>query len=443
MTVAPARGIPLGWEQLAERHLARHDTLSATRRQAWDRFVTLGFPTFRDEAWRFTSVEPITRTQFAPAPAQTSDRRPAALDEVRLTGPCAAELVFVNGIYSARLSRLNERSSGLRFDTLSSALATRSEAVLTNLARVASFERQVFVALNTALIDDGAVIRLARGTVLESPVHVVFLATPDVSRAPVMTQPRLLVELGARSQLALVETYVGVEGASYFANAVTEIVLEEGTIFEHYKRQYESTVAYHIATTAIRGERNATCTTCSISLGGGLVRNDIIAELRGEGGNCTLNGLYLADGHRLVDHHTTIDHIAPNCGSREIYRGVLAGHARGVFNGTIIVRPDAQRSDAKQTNRALLLSNDAQINTNPELEIFANDVKCTHGAAIGQLDDEALFYLRSRGLGGIEARRLLVRAFAADLLERVSIASVRADLEARLERQLSLVWQQV
>jgi Fe-S cluster assembly protein SufD len=247
----------------------------------------------------------------------------------------------------------------------------------------------------------------------------------------------VLVILGANSQASIVETYAGPAGTKYFTNTVSDIVVGDNAVLSHVKLQYEGDDAFHISATHVDVKRSGTYVSNAISLGGGLVRNDIAAVLSGEGVDCTLNGLYYADAERLVDNHTAIDHAQPHCDSREIYKGILADRARGVFNGKIIVRPDAQKTDAKQTNRALLLSEDARINTKPQLEIFANDVKCTHGAAVGQLDDEALFYLRSRGLSHAAARRLLIRAFAADVLNRMPIDAVRSSVEARLQQQLA------
>jgi len=252
-----------------------------------------------------------------------------------------------------------------------------------------------------------------------------------------MTHPRVLVILGAHSQASIVETYAGPADTKYFTNTVSEIVVGDHAVLSHVKLQYEGAEAFHLGSTHVDVKRNGTYQSNAISLGGGLVRNDIAAVLNGEGADCTLNGLYCADAQRLVDNHTTIDHAQPHCGSREIYKGILADRARGVFNGKIIVRPDAQKTDAKQTNRALLLSEDARINTKPQLEIFANDVKCTHGAAVGQLDEEALFYLRSRGLSHTAARELLIRAFAADVVNRIPIEALRSNVEERLQHQLA------
>jgi Fe-S cluster assembly protein SufD len=251
-----------------------------------------------------------------------------------------------------------------------------------------------------------------------------------------MTHPRVLVVMGAHSQATIVESYAGPYGDEYFTNAVTEIVLQDGAVVDHYKIQRESDRSDHVATMQVHAGRSANFSSHSLSFGGALVRNDVVCVLDGEGVECTLNGLYLASARRLVDNHTTIDHAKPHCGSREIYKGILTGHARAVFNGKIMVRPDAQKTDAKQTNKALLLSEDAQINTKPQLEIFANDVKCTHGAAVGQMDEEAIFYLRARGIGAREARHLLIHAFAADVLGRMRFEALRVHVDAELLRRL-------
>jgi Fe-S cluster assembly protein SufD len=306
-----------------------------------------------------------------------------------------------------------------------------------HLGRIAPFAPHPFVALNAAFFDDGGWVELPAGTMLQDPIHLLFVATGGRDDRSMMMHPRVVIGLGANAQASVVETYAAAGGQVYFTNTVTEIALGENAILDHYKLQYESDRAYHIGGIHVRAQRSATYRSHSVSVGGALARNDIVAVLQGQGIDCTLNGLYLADGQRLVDHHTTIDHAEPHCGSREVYKGILADQARGVFNGKIIVRPDAQKTDAKQTNRALLLSEGALINTKPQLEIFANDVKCTHGAAVGQLDDEALFYLRSRGLSDAVSRHILVHAFAADVLNRLPLEAVRNDVEDRLQRHLA------
>jgi Fe-S cluster assembly protein SufD len=409
--------------------------IARVRENAWQRFLSVGFPTTRDEEWRFTSVAPIAAHAFSLARPSSPD---AIVDVASLRLPgTAAELVFVNGHYMPELSRDATVPVGLRVESLARSLAEHAGEIEPFVARVAPTDRYPFVALNTAFLNDGASIQVAGGTIVENPIHLIFVSNGGDTGGTAMCHPRVLLVLGANAQATVVETYAGRDGVQYFTNAVSEIVLGENAVLDHYKLQYEGIDAYHVGAIHVRAQRSATCASHSISIGGALVRNDIATVLDGEGIECTLNGLFLADGQRLVDHHTTIDHARPHCDSREVYKGILTDHARGVFNGKIIVRPDAQKTDAKQTNRALLLSEDALINTKPQLEIFANDVKCTHGAAVGQLDDEALFYLRSRGLSAAAARHMLIRAFAADILNRLPLEAVRAGVEERLHRQLA------
>src|SRR5439155_1493343 len=271
---------------------------------------------------------------------------------------------------------------------------------------------------------------LPRGAVVEEPIELLYVATTPGEGT--VAHPRNLIVAGVNSQATLVETYLGLEDNVYFTNAVTEIVLGENAVLDHYKVQRESTEAFHVATTQVHHDRRSNFKSLYVALGGGLVRNEVRATLDAEGCECTLNGLYLATGTQHIDNHTVIDHAQPHCASHELYKGILDGNAHGVFNGKIFVREDAQKTDAKQTNQTLLLSEDATINTKPQLEIFADDVKCTHGATVGQLSADALFYLRSRGLGLQEARSLLTFAFANDIIERIQVEPLRARLEELL-----------
>jgi len=271
--------------------------------------------------------------------------------------------------------------------------------------------------------------------VLETPIHIIYVTGADGST--VMAHPRTLIVAGANAQVTVIESYLGASGETYFTNAVSEVFVGENAGVDHYKVQEESLDAYHIGSLHAHTSRSARFSSHSFSLGGKLVRNDALATLDGEGAEVTLNGLYLADGDRLVDNHTTIDHARAHCPSHEVYKGILGGRGRAVYNGKIIVRQDAQKTDAKQTNRALLLTDDALINTKPQLEIFADDVKCTHGAAIGQLDDDAIFYLRARGLTFFEARDMLIHAFAGQILERVKVEPLKTALESELYARLA------
>ncbi|HTL46215.1 MAG TPA: Fe-S cluster assembly protein SufD [Vicinamibacterales bacterium] len=402
------------------------------RGRAAARFAQLGVPTVRDEEWRFTNVSPIASTEFAPAgPISGAADRLAEL----AYADAAVRVVIVNGRFDATLSRTKLLPGGASAGSLAEALTGHADVVQRYFGQVADFSQRAFAALNTALAQDGAFVHVSEGTIVDEPIHIVYVTGADASR--VMAHPRALVVAGAGSHVRVVESYVGATRDAYFTNAVSEIFVGENASLDHYKVQQESFDAFHIGSVHVHMARSASFASHSFSLGGKLVRNDAFAILDGEGGDCTLNGLYLSDRDRLVDNHTTIDHARPHCGSHEVYKGILGGTSRAVFNGKIIVRQDAQKTDAKQTNRALLLTDGATINTKPQLEIFADDVKCTHGAAIGQLDDDAIFYLRTRGLNYAEARDMLIHAFAGDILNRVRIEPLREALEAELFGQLA------
>jgi Fe-S cluster assembly protein SufD len=400
------------------------------------RFSALGFPTVRDEDWRFTNISPIANAEFAPANGHAPHPNEEAVSGL-LYGDAPYRIVIVNGRFAPALSHIRGLGHGVQVGSLATAVTEQADVVQRYLGRLAEFGTKAFTALNTALAFDGAYVHIPDGVVLDHPLHLLFVSTPAESTVPSMSNVRTLIVAGERSQSRIVETYVGPRGASYFTNAVTEVFVGEGAVVDHYKVQQESTDAFHVASMHVHAGRTASFSSHSFSLGGQIVRNDVAAVLDGEGAECTLNGLYLADGDRLVDNHTEIDHAKPHCPSHEIYKGILGGKARAVFNGKIVVRQDAQKTDAKQTNRALLLSDNASINTKPQLEIFADDVKCTHGAAIGQLDEDAIFYLRARGLTYFEARDMLIHAFAGQILDRVKIEPLRVALEGELYSQLA------
>ncbi|HMF29358.1 MAG TPA: Fe-S cluster assembly protein SufD, partial [Candidatus Cybelea sp.] len=294
--------------------------------------------------------------------------------------------------------------------------------------QMANEDESVFTSLNTSLLNDGALIVVPDGKIVESPIEIIYLSEPTAQ--PLTTQPRTLVVVGKNAQATIVERYLG--GGTYFTNAVTEIALAEGAVVDHVKLEQESTSAYHIASTQIAVAARSTFTTHYLALGGALVRNEVRVRFDGEHAEATVNGLYLASGRQHLDNFTVIDHARPNCASHELYKGILNERAHGVFNGKIFVRKDAQKTDAKQTNKVLLLSDDATINTKPQLEIFADDVKCTHGATIGQLDANQMFYLQSRGIPVDAARRLLTFAFANDIVGRLKIEALRDELEKRI-----------
>jgi Fe-S cluster assembly protein SufD len=410
--------------------------LQDLRDRAAARFTAVGFPTVREEEWRFTNVAPIAAAEFRPTGADATDATEGDIASY-LYSDAEYRILIVNGRFVPALSRTHGLPAGVRVGSLAAAVTEQADVVQRYLGQLADFGTKGFTALNTALAADGAYVYIPDGVLLEQPLHLLFVTTTSASSGPIMTNARALVVAGDRTQARIVETYVGPRGAAYFTNAVTEIFAGENAIIDHYKVQEESFEAFHIASMHVHAARSANFSSHSFSLGGKLVRNDVNALLDGDGAECTLNGLYLADGERLVDNHTLIDHAKPHCPSHEIYKGILGGKARAIFNGKIVVRQDAQKTDAKQTNRALLLSDNASINTKPQLEIFADDVKCTHGAAIGQLDDDAIFYLRARGLTYFEARDMLIHAFAGDILDRVRIDSLKTALEGELYAQLA------
>jgi Fe-S cluster assembly protein SufD len=413
-----------------EKELAPHSppALRRLHKAAIARFDALGFPTPRHEDWKFTSLAPLLRVPFRLAEPGCEGVTAAALRP--FTFRDSLQLVFVNGFYAPELSSLSARPPGVIATSLAAAVRDHPAKVEPHLARYARYEDQVFTALNTAFLRDGAFLFLPKGTVVEKPIHLVFVAT--AATEPTVAHPRNLIVAGTNSQATLVESYVGLDAEVYFTNAVTEVAAGDGAVLDHYKVQRESTAAFHVATLQVHQDRSSNFASHYLGLGGALVRNEVRALLGAEGCECTLNGLYLATGRQHLDNHTVIDHARPHCASHELYKGILDGQARGVFNGKIFVRPDAQKTDAKQTNQTLLLSEDAVINTKPQLEIFADDVKCTHGATVGQLREDAVFYLRSRGIGREAARSLLTFAFANDIISRVRVEPIREQLEALL-----------
>jgi Fe-S cluster assembly protein SufD len=384
--------------------------LQSVRDAAFARFVELGFPDTHHEEWRFTNVAPIARTRFAPG-------RWGVVESKAAKGPI--QLVFANGHL---LTRPESLPAGLQVG----GIADDPAVIQPQLSQHAVFSENAFVALNTAMIADGALVRVARGAVIEEPIEIYYLTTGAAQ--PIAVHPRGLILVGADARCTIVERYQGAGEGVYFNNAVTEIVVGERAAVDHYRVQLETANAFHIVTLHATIGRSASFASHSISLGGALVRNDANATLS-EGSEATLNGLYIVNGTQHIDNHTMIDHTMPHGTSHELYKGILDGKAHAVFNGKIIVRKDAQKTDSKQTNKNLVLSDDSVVDTKPELQIFADDVRCTHGATIGQLDSEAMFYLQSRGIGKSEARSLLTYAFAQDVVDRIKVQSLRDSLE--------------
>lgn len=403
---------------------ASHPWVSALRQAAIDRFQELGFPGPRNEHWKYTRVSGITRRGYRLAAAAADRAGEAELAPFLLDGLECHRLVFVNGWYAPHLSRVGKLPEGVVLGSLAQVLGESPGLVqpwLTPGEYHSGFE-----ALNAAFVSDGAWLYLPRGAVLEKPVHLVYLSKPRDD--PSISHPRTLIVAGATSQAQVVESYVSA-GESHLSNAVTTVVLDEGAVLEHYKLQEESVRAVHIGRLDVREGRGSRFTSHAVSLGAELSRNDIVTVLEAEGAECALNGLYMVDGRQHVDFHTSVEHREARGTSREYYKGILGGRSRGVFNGRVHVHPGAQRTDSEQANRNLLLSRDAEVDTKPELEIYADDVKCSHGATVGQLDPDMLFYLRARGIDEDAARGLLTYGFAQDVIERMGVAAVRSRLE--------------
>jgi Fe-S cluster assembly protein SufD len=427
-SIAARPGVDRYRQQLESLNLHREPAwLRARRAAAFERFADRGFPTAQDEAWRQTSVARIVGADFVrPESSGSLAHAPAP---PRAAGPTAA---FVDG---RCVETRNDGLPGLEVLGLRQLLEQDPVRLEALLAPSLDATASSFADLNTALHEDGAVVFLAPGTVVENPINLVFASTGEPGRATV-SHPRVLIVAGRGSRARIVETYLGASGTQYLTNAVSEVRVEEGAEIEHYRLQQESETAFHIGRLAVHIGREGRFTDRSFSLGAALARLDIDLTLAAEGGECTLDGLFYASGDRHAAVHTRVDHEAPRCASRQLYKGILDGAGRGVFHGLVLVRPGAQKTDAVQNNRNLLLSKDALVSSTPQLEILADDVKCKHGSTTGQLDAEALFYLRSRGIGLAEARGLLTRAFAGELVRKIGVSSVRAVVEAELGERL-------
>jgi Fe-S cluster assembly protein SufD len=395
-------------------------------------FAELGFPTLHDEDWRFTNVGPIAALPFQPAPAVAANGAESnLLSRAVFDALAGSRLVFVNGFFEAKLSRIQTLPGGATAESLAAALSRGSNLFEKHLAKYARTSDNAFAALNQAFFTDGAFISVPAGVEIADPIQVVYISSAKQNGETI--QPRNLIIMGADSRATIVESYLSTGDAASFTNAVTEIVAGENAVVEHVKLQDETANAFHMATIAGEFGRASNVNVHSFALGSKLSRNNIRAKLAGEGLECILNGLYLTRDEQLADHHMIVEHAQPYCASHEYFNGILDDKSKGVFHGRIYVHPIAQKTDAKQTNKNLLLSDDATADTKPQLEIYADDVKCTHGATIGQLNSESIFYLRARGIPEATARRMLIHAFAGEIVERVRCAPVREELD-------KLVW---
>ncbi|MDX1430766.1 MAG: Fe-S cluster assembly protein SufD, partial [Rhodothermales bacterium] len=403
--------------------------LAKRRQAAMDRFAEVGFPDTRQEDWRFTDVKKIASTEFTLAlPPEieglsTEDVRANVLTDH------AHQVVFVNGFFAPSLSQVDQLPAGVLVGSLRAALEDHGELVEQHLGKYARDEETPFTALNMAFLRDGAFVYLPKNAVLKRPIELLFLALPDDGSA-LLWHPRTLVIADRGAQGAVVENFVGLGDDTYWVNAVSEVILEENANLDTYRVQRDGNAAFHTANTQSYQARSSNYSQVAFAFGGALTRHDINAVLDGEGADCTIDGLSVLSGRQHVDFHTTLDHAQPHCTSWEYFNGVFDERARGVFNGRIVVRPGAQRTDSKQTNNNLLLSKHARADSQPQLEIYADDVKCTHGATLGPIDERQLFYLQSRGFDRESARGLLTYGFCAEILNTLKLEGFKKRLEA-------------
>ena len=418
-----------------EKLAAGHDLpwLRKLRRDAFARFCAAGFPTTHDEDWRFTNVSAIAQTPFRLTGNGRARLSQQELEQYRVAG-VASQLVFVNGRFARELSLWSKLPDGVKVSSLAEEISGNPGAIEPHLGRYLDTRGDAFCALNTAFVEDGACVHIPRGMLVEEPIYLLFVSTAE--DAPSMSHPRNLIVAEEDSQATIVEDYASLDGGAVFCNTVTELVAGDHTVLSHYMIEREHKEAFNISTLRIQQGGSTNVVSHSVLLGGALVRNNVHPVLAGEGGECLINGLFIGNGRQHLDNYMLVEHASPRCGSRQFYIGILDGHAHGVFHGRIIVHKDAQKTDAKQTNRNLLLSDDAQIDTKPQLEIYADDVKCTHGATIGQIEGDALFYLRSRGIDEVSARKLLLFAFATECLDRMKQGPVRKHVEGLINRCL-------
>ena len=402
------------------------DAVQALRRVGFERFTSLGFPTTKNEDWHYTSVSSIADEEFTLLTARTDDAQAGQLDPYYFRKEKWPTAVYVNGRFSPQLSSLTNLPKGVRLEVLADSWKT-SKTLADQVGHVASTDNYAFTALNTAFMYDGALIEIAKDADIPGAIHLLYVT--DATAAKGQMHPRTLIIAGKNSKATVVESYVSLSNARYFTNAVTEVSVADGANLNHYKIQREGMRAFHVGTIEVRQARDSHYQSFSFAIGAELSRTNVYTTLDGANCGATLNGLYMIGGAQHCDHQTQIIHAQPNCFSRELYKGILDGRSHGVFNGKVYVHPIAQKTDGKQTNKTLLLSDQAKADTKPQLEIFADDVKCTHGATIGQIDQQALFYMKSRGVNSETATKLLTYAFAADVLETIQLEPLKHELE--------------
>jgi len=408
--------------------------LRQVRQDAHEWVTEHGFPTQQDEDWRYTKLGSILDVPFVPSQPSTAgmDHQLSSILPVDLGGP---RLVFINGFFAPELSRMTELPEGSMVTNLASVLVDETKDLEQFLSRSFGEYDHAFTALNTALAEDGVFIELAANTTIDLPIELVFFSHSGGSAA--VSNPRSVVIAGPGSRATIVETHVGIAGDIYCTNAVTQVVLESGAQIKYYKIQDESESAFHLALLDIRQGQDSQFSSHAVALGSSIGRQEIRVHLEGAGAHVNLYGLYMGHGNQHHDNPVIVEHLAPNCTSRQLYKGVLDDSSQGVFNGRVLVNPGADGTNAAQTNKNLLLSDQAEVDTRPRLEIFADDVKCAHGAAVGQLDEQAVFYLQSRGIAHHEARSLLIYAFINEMVEQLQLAPVHSLVENLVNKRLA------
>src|SRR3989339_388584 len=403
------------------------------RRSAISKFSELQFPTTRDEEWKYTNISPLLKHDFVPVQKSAEDYE-FEVNHFLFDKMEHSLIVFINGMYSSGLSKIKDLPKGVVVKSLSEAIKEDNPIVKRHLGQYADFKNHIFTSLSAAFVQDGAFIYIPDGKVVEDPIHILFLTISDNQK--ILVQPRNLFVAGKNSQFTIIEHFASTSDEDiYFTNSVTEIVTEENAFVDHLKVQEESKKAFHIGRMDVHQERNSNFVSHLISFGAAISRNDFNSRFNDDGGESMLNGLFHIEGTQLFDAHTLIDHAKPHCNSHEHYKGILMGSSRGVFNGKVIVRKNAQKTNAFQENNNIILSDDALVNTKPQLEIFANDVKCSHGATIGQLDNDAMFYLKTRGIGVDRAKAILIHAFASDVVRYIKVNAVREYIESILKKK--------
>jgi len=404
------------------------------RKNAIDRFIDLDFPTIKQEEWKYTNVSPIFKYNFQPA-GSSAEVTADEIEKLKIKNLTENLIVFINGFYSAEHSKLLPLPDGVRIESLASMLKEEPELLLKYFGKYVKIDNG-FVALNTAMVQDGTVVYVPDNCIIEEPVQVLNIAAGTKGEY-VLSQPRNIIIAGKNSHVRIIETYHSLTEEPGFMNVVTEIDASENSYVELFRIQNENLSSFHVSKTQVEQERGSNFTSYNVTFGGSLVRNDLNTVLDNVNINANLFGLYILEDSQHVDNHTLIDHAKPNCLSNELYKGVLKGKSRAVFNGKVFVRKDAQKTNAYQSNKNILLSKEATVDTKPQLEIFADDVRCTHGATVGQLDEESVFYLRSRGIDEQNARSILIRAFANDIFEEIKIESLKEHLNNMIFEKLN------